>query len=448
MSGPKVVRIVTREEILSICEGHLRRLDQAIDMWVRDGKRIGELNDDEIAATLERRKTLGTLLVQDAFTDLQKKVPEEIAFLNADLERRQNIAIDKAAQVRKRQRQGRDSAAALIQALESRSVTIPLELHEKLRSLASGNAMNDADAILAKGFILMIPQAPAGLTDAQRNLADRLMVGVETQDFATWKSTYMAKAPNTRIEHIDRQLAEFQALLEPDQLADFAMRLGTIEALEANTQQNLLLDSLILDLGSVLKSAREHRSAIAELAMLAADLREGDLSAETTRLLQGVATCNFSTPLKVINEFVIECKALIIEAQQRREADARRKAILQGLAQLGYEVSEGMETAWARDGQIIAKKPSLPDYGVEIGGQAHTGRLQVRTVALTADRDANRDKDIETIWCGEFSKLQDLLAEHGDNLVIERALGIGAVPLKVVSNTQSTNVDPHARTFK
>ena len=56
-------------------------------------------------------------------------------------------------------------------------------------------------------------------------------------------------------------------------------------------------------------------------------------------------------------------------ASEERFAEARRKAILNGLAQLGYEVHEGMETAWANDGQIVAKKPSLPGYGVEIGGQ-------------------------------------------------------------------------------
>jgi len=104
-----------------------------------------------------------------------------------------------------------------------------------------------------------------------------------------------------------------------------------------------------------------------------------------------------------------------------------------------------METAWARDGQVVAKKSSLPGYGVEIGGQAQSGRLQVRTVALSVDRDINRDKDVETIWCGEFTKLQELLAEHGNNLAIERALGVGAVPLKVIVEAQVDSVVAHNR---
>lgn len=45
----------------------------------------------------------------------------------------------------------------------------------------------------------------------------------------------------------------------------------------------------------------------------------------------------------------------------------------------------------------------------------------------------SRDKDIETLGCGEFGRLQALLAQHGDDLLIERAMGVGEVPLKVVA---------------
>jgi hypothetical protein len=39
MSGPKVVRIVTREEILGICHGQLARVDAALAEWTRKGRR-------------------------------------------------------------------------------------------------------------------------------------------------------------------------------------------------------------------------------------------------------------------------------------------------------------------------------------------------------------------------------------------------------------------------
>ncbi|HKR43137.1 MAG TPA: hypothetical protein VJU59_26230, partial [Paraburkholderia sp.] len=94
MSGPKVVRIVTREEILAICEGHLRRLDQTVAQWIAHGRKNGEINEEEIAATRARQQHLSDLLKQDAFMDLQKKVPDEIAYLKADALRREQLAIE------------------------------------------------------------------------------------------------------------------------------------------------------------------------------------------------------------------------------------------------------------------------------------------------------------------------------------------------------------------
>lgn len=116
----------------------------------------------------------------------------------------------------------------------------------------------------------------------------------------------------------------------------------------------------------------------------------------------------------------------------REAADARRSAILAGLSSLGYEVREGMSTAWAKKGRVILRKPSLADYGAEISSAADVERLQARAVAFDAQRDTSSDRDVETMWCGDFGKLQGLLATQGGSIEIERALAVGAVPLKAV----------------
>ncbi|MBW6266652.1 hypothetical protein KZ859_29945, partial [Pseudomonas aeruginosa] len=109
---------------------------------------------------------------------------------------------------------------------------------------------------------------------------------------------------------------------------------------------------------------------------------------------------------------------------------------LQGLASLGYEVREGMATAWAQTGRVVLRKPATPGYGLEVGGKADNGRLQLRAVALNANRDSQRDRDIETLWCGEFQRLQALLAAQGGELSVERALGVGEVALKEIGEEQ------------
>jgi hypothetical protein len=97
---------------------------------------------------------------------------------------------------------------------------------------------------------------------------------------------------------------------------------------------------------------------------------------------------------------------------------------------LGYEVAEGMSTAWASEGRLVIRSAARPDYGVELSG---ADRFQMRPVAFDANGrgpDPARDKDAETIWCGDVTGLEQRLAALGDGLKIEKALPIGAVPLK------------------
>ena len=51
MSGPKVVRIVTREEIIATCKDILAQLEVEIRRWEKIGTRNELLSDDEIDAT-------------------------------------------------------------------------------------------------------------------------------------------------------------------------------------------------------------------------------------------------------------------------------------------------------------------------------------------------------------------------------------------------------------
>ncbi|MBF3301187.1 hypothetical protein HKW73_07845, partial [Pseudomonas aeruginosa] len=87
-------------------------------------------------------------------------------------------------------------------------------------------------------------------------------------------------------------------------------------------------------------------------------------------------------------------------------------------------------------GRVVLRKPATPGYGLEVGGKADNGRLQLRAVALNANRDNQRDRDIETLWCGEFQRLQALLAAQGGELSVERALGVGEVALKEIGEEE------------
>jgi hypothetical protein len=53
-------------------------------------------------------------------------------------------------------------------------------------------------------------------------------------------------------------------------------------------------------------------------------------------------------------DFLIEAKV------QSMAAEERRRAVLEGLSALGYEVSEGMATAWVEGGRVVLRKARQP----------------------------------------------------------------------------------------
>lgn len=115
-------------------------------------------------------------------------------------------------------------------------------------------------------------------------------------------------------------------------------------------------------------------------------------------------------------------------------AEERRRAVLDGLASLGYEASEGMMTAWVAGGRGVPRKLATPGYGVELSGGSQADIMQVRAVGIgnpTDARDVGRDKDMETIWCSVWA-VAVVVAKAGGSVSIESARPLGQFPLKVV----------------
>lgn len=438
MSGPKVVRIVTREEILAICEGHLRRLQRAFERWQRLAAAVGELDEATLAATRARHARLRQLLQEDRLTELQKDVPLEIDFLERDLVEREERAVERAARARASQRGLREHAAALLRALEP-AVADSDPLAAALRGIAAGKPGADAEVLLAEGHARLARASGPGdsLSDQQRALADALRAGPSQR----WVAAGHTRR-DPRLQRIDGYIARLQTLHGADDAAPFLRRLAAVEAAADDGRRGLLLDSLVLDIAAAAADLDARREKRAALRSLAAEL-EALPGAAVQALAARVDAClAMAAPdPQQLESLAGECRAAIAGEMERRAAAARRRAVLDGLASLGYEVREGMDTAWADAGRVVLRKPATPGYGVEVGGRAEAGRLQVRAVSLTDANDRARDRDIETIWCGEFSRLRALLGGQGSELVVERALGVGEVPLKVV---EASRADDHA----
>lgn len=438
MSGPKVVRIVTREEILAICNAHLQRLDSALAHWHAQAAKLGELTEAEYAANRARHKRLHALLQSDQLADLQKDVPVEIEHLKRDLAEREERAVIRATEKRQRQHDLHENAATLLRALQDKQQPIATTLQEALTRLAKGAAVDDAENLLAQGFALLSASiAEEQLSDAQRELARQLKTGDSAPSLAEWLTRHNRHAQrDQRLQRIDQHIAELQVLQSEDAAQVFVHQLEKAEAEQHPQQRNLLLDSLVLDLAQATLHYHQQRERFNQLQHLASEVTALN-DASQKILLEQIAACASNQEAQQINSLIEQCHAVIAAHLQAYAAQARRQAVLEGLASLGYEVREGMTTAWAETGRVVLRKNSTPGFGVEVGGKAENGRLQVRAVALGNHHEKQRDRDIETIWCGEFQRLQQLLKNQGSAMTIEKAYGIGEVALKVVPDHEA-----------
>ena len=438
MSGPKAFRIVTRAEIVSICRRSLARLDAAIEFWTSTCKRNGTIDQSDIERVIARRDEIHRMLDADRFTDLQKQVIAEISYLSADAERRAEKAAESEAKRKGDQRRAKSAAQALLAKFEASHIEIPVDLRRELTiPAASVESLNKA---VSKGLMLLQPTDRAkGVTERQRALADRLGAGDRRITLEEWTSQQTGASDDQALLKVDKLLGELAGLgIDP---SPFSARIAALEA-EPHARQALVADSLLLDLNSAIKTGRARARLGRDLVERHAELSEmksAEAAALRVEIEQAIAKAGSN------DQELVKRADFLIEAEVRSmAAEERRRAVLEGLASLGYEVSEGMMTAWVSGGRVVLRKPANPGYGVELSGGSQTDVMQVRAVGLgnPADpRDAGRDKDMETIWCGEFERLQSLVAQAGGNVSIESARPVGQFPLKVVTDLGVPSVE-------
>lgn len=438
MSGPKAFRIVTRAEIISICRRNLARLDATIEIWTSTCERNGTIDQSDIDRVIARRDEIRRMLDADRFTDLQKQVVSEISYLNADTERRAEKAAESAARRKGDLRRAKSAAQTLLARFETSHIEIPVDLRRELSTPAAPvGSLNQA---ISKGLMLLQPMGSSeAVTERQRELAHRLGAGERRITLEEWTSQQTDASEDQALSKVDKLLGELAGLgIDP---SPFSARIAALET-EPRTRQALVADSLLLDLSSAIKARRERARLERDLSERHAELSEmksAEAAALRIEIEQALAKSSSN------DQELVKRADFLIEAEVRSmAAEERRRAVLEGLASLGYEVSEGMMTAWVSGGRIVLRKPANPGYGVELSGGAQTDVMQVRAVGLgnPADpRDAGRDKDMETIWCGEFERLQSLVAKAGGNVSIESARPVGQYPLKVVADLAALPAD-------
>ena len=182
---------------------------------------------------------------------------------------------------------------------------------------------------------------------------------------------------------VDGFLGELRGLgIDP---SPFSARIAALEV-ESPARRTLLADSLLLDLATAVKNGRERARLQSDLRERHAELSEMK-SPEAASLRSEIGQSLSGGPPAMRPELVKRADFLIEAEVQAMAAEERRRAVLEGLAGLGYEVSEGMATAWVEGGRVVLRKAANPGYGVELSGGSKSDLLQVRAVAFGNSTD-------------------------------------------------------------
>lgn len=380
----------------------------------------------------------------DKFAQLTEQIPDMIEFVRQDIEQVQQAQIEQHVEQRQQQR-AQQQSATMLRELLAQQMPEQQVLIQQLAELAEGKEYPNAGQLLNQAM-LVISQQPKRLTEAQQALAQRLKEpesGVSPSSALPPHDNHHA---DRRLQRIDKHIAEL-AVLDPQRdMTSFLDRAAELEQQPQNTHWNMLSDSLTLDLAEATRTTRTLTEKRQQLDLLLAGLASYH-SDEANALIEKLNIVLTSRELPLLLDAIAATQAATEQLQLSTAALARREAVLAGLAKLGYEVHESDAGTWLDAGKVVIRKPATPGYGLELAGAQGSERFQARAVAFSEQRNTQRDTDIESIWCSEHQKLQQILAEAGDTLTIERALAAGASPLKVAkpANAMEQPADYHYR---
>ena len=451
MSGPKVVRIVTVEEVQAICRRLMAQTDAGGAELCRLAGQLGVLDGVIEASVAARSRQMKEMFAAGRWMDLQKLAMDTLAFYPSERARLRADAMARAEAARIRRRRLTDGARTIANALRAAGEGVPGDLDRVIAGAST--ASEDVLAEMEQAVGAALSRVPTRTSDAASakaaaDLAGRLSTGEATTTFAGWLSARVT-APTQAEGRLDRLMAELETLDGTDAMR-FAERIAHVSREESSSRRALLTDSLVLEVSSQVADARKKDAALTTLREVLASLGTSETTAASA-LRDRIEANLGALSTEQADALAAEARSLLEEEEKAAAAVARRRAVLGALSTLGYEVRETVETTWVREGRVVLKKPGATDYGVEVGAPADVSRLQVRLVGAdrpVLPRSARRDADQETIWCGEFDRLREQLAALGDELVVERALEAGVQPVRTVSLPAPAAVESEVQTAR
>ncbi|MCP9784285.1 hypothetical protein KBY83_13350 [Cyanobium sp. WKJ7-Wakatipu] len=292
----------------------------------------------------------------------------------------------------------------------------------------------ERDELLAQATSVALEAALDRLTAAAVEERDGALAAATTELVGSIKPEKIDAGPiiDTAGERVGRLLVQLELLGESSQIAGFAQRLEDLVLVVDGSQRRLLTDSLALEIDAALSADRVEQIRQASLSELEAEL--AIYPAAPPALIEQLHNLK-AQPKAVITEVGAAVRNWCDAEAQRQDGEQIRSLVLGSLRELGYDVREGMATAWAEGGQLMLQKPGSRDYGVEL--QDVSGRVRTQVVrfgdpaADPTEQQKQRDVEVEQQWCTAHSAVLKNLQDAGLEAKILASRAIGELPLEV-----------------
>lgn len=441
MSGPKVVNIeAIRRQQRRACEAQLGVLRQCIYEHSQHQK-VGN-------GYAEMMNRIEALRRGEQYTQLLQEVNAYVDFYRAENIQLHGKAVTARVEAHRKAHLVGKAAAQMRELLQGLSATS--ERSKLLEQLADnndleslGNAIVKAEAELAnsqidrqkKEMADQIRTAAAGFLDPNHQHSAPLRPGVERDPH------------QVRLERCWHLISELE--LEGDDAVQTWQAKLNQAANADSTEQGLLVDSIALELGELLKQSRLRRELVLEAQRMLQGLEVllGSPVVQEWRV-KLTALVEAKSLQQADRGMLKECQLWIDNEHQQADARAQRIAVLNALSELGYEVREGMATAWTQNGRVVVKKPSEKVYGVELSAPSVGQAFQVRVVASGSEgRSKQRDVEVESEWCADFKQLRSSLEKSGYATAIKHAKAPGEVAIKSIEEESTASTQTHRDTI-
>jgi len=235
---------------------------------------------------------------------------------------------------------------------------------------------------------------------------------------------------------LDNVLAQIAVLRNVAARQDLATRIERIRSESDAAQRRTMYDALLIDCSTLLRQWRDFENWKEQAEALmdsAAHVSGADVQAIKDELGKRIraGTC------ADLNDYRARLSAAVAEAERRQVREERRRAVLDSLMALGYEVETGMETALVSGGKVYMRKPPGDEYAIEIVADATFSTVQTAMVRFADNVDSSeqqrlRDKEHEEAWCGDHGHLVELLQKNGLDANFRLKLAPGERAVRVV----------------